>query len=486
MENRQTKVTNNLFWRFMERIGAQGVSFIVSIILARLLAPEVYGTIALVTVFTTILNVFVDSGLGTALIQKKDSDDVDFSTVFYFNIIFCMVLYGLMFLFAPFIAGFYDDISLIPVIRVLSLTIIISGVRNVQQAYVSKNLIFRKFFFSTLGGVICSAFIGIYLAYQGYGVWALVSQQLINSFIGTIILWLIVRWRPKLCFSFKRLKVLYTYGWKLLVSSLINTLSSNIRQLVIGKKYSEEDLAFYNKGNEFPKLLILSVNSSIDSVLLPTMSSQQDKKDVVKNMTRRVIKISIYVMAPLMMGLAFTANNAISVLLTEKWLPCTIYMSIFCTAYMFYPLHTANLNAIKAMGRSDYFLKLEIIKVCISFATLFATMLISVEAMAYSMLFTTFTSQIINSWPNKKLLNYGYLDQIKDIMPSILLAVFMGICILPLNLLPISKLFVMSLQIVCGGIIYILGSIIFKFESFTYVVNIVNIYINKLKKYKNT
>ena len=283
MTNRKN-ITKNFFWRFAERCGAQGIAFVVSIVLARLLAPEAYGIIALVTVFTNILNVFVDSGMGNALIQRKNADDTDFSTVFFFNMLLCTVLYMGMFVAAPWIAAFYKDPELTGVIRVLSLTLIISGVKNVQQAYVSRTMQFKKFFFSTLGGTIGSAVIGIAMAYAGFGVWALVAQQIFNQAVDTIILWITVKWRPKLKFSFKRLKKLFAYGWKLLVSSLLDTVYNNIRQVIIGKVYSSADLAYYNKGKHLPYLVITNVNVAIDSVLFPAISSKQDEIDRVKAM----------------------------------------------------------------------------------------------------------------------------------------------------------------------------------------------------------
>ena len=285
-------VISNLVWRFAERCGAQLVSFIVSIVLARILAPEDYGTIALVTVFTAILQVFVDSGIGTALIQKKDADEIDFSSVFYFNFVVCLILYLGMFSAAPFIADFYGDVTLVPVIRILSLTIVISGVKGIQQAYVSRNMLFKRFFFSTIGGTIFSAVLGIAMAYAGFGIWALVAQQLSNTFIDTLILWITVRWRPTKSFSWTRLKYLLSFGWKLLVSSLLDTAYNNLRNLIIGKMYSSSDLAFYNQGDKFPKVIVTNINASIDSVLLPTMSSAQDDKERVKQMTRRAIKTS--------------------------------------------------------------------------------------------------------------------------------------------------------------------------------------------------
>ena len=470
--SKSKSIINNFFWRFLERCGAQGVAFVVSIILARLLAPEVYGIVALVTVFTTILQVFVDSGFGNALIQKKDTDDIDFSTVFFFNIIMCTVLYIVIFFVSPYIARFYNDLSLTPIIRVLSLTIIFSGVKNVQQAYISRTMQFKKFFFATLGGTIGAAFVGITLAYLGFGIWALVAQQIFNICIDTLILWITVDWRPKRVFSFVRLKSLFYFGWKLLVSSLIETTYNNIRQLIIGRLYTSSDLAYYNRGRQFPDLIIANVNSSIDSVLLPVMSQVQDDHKKVKIMTRKAMMTSTYIMSPLMMGLVFTATPLVRVLLTEKWISCVPYMVIFCITFMFYPIHTANLNAIKAMGRSDIYLKLEVFKKILGIIILLCTMHYGVMIMAYSMLFSSIINQIINSFPNKKLLNYGYCEQLKDILPAIVLAVIMGMCVYPIQWIGLPDVITLFIQVIFGVVVYILGSIIFKFEAFEYLYGI--------------
>lgn len=476
---REKNVVKNFFWRFAERCGAQLVTFVVSIVLARILNPKDYGTIALVTVFTTILQVFVDSGLGTALIQKKDADDLDFSSVFYFNFIVCMVLYAGMFMAAPYIAVFYKDTTLTPVIRVISLTIVISGVKGIQQAYVSKNMLFKRFFFSTIGGTIFSAVLGIAMAYMGFGVWALVAQQLSNTAIDTLILWLTVRWRPKKMFSFERLKGLFSFGWKLLVSSLLDTAYNNLRNLIIGKLYSSSDLAFYNQGDKFPKVIVTNINTSIDSVLLPTMSVEQDNPERIKQMTRRAIKTSTYVMAPLMMGLAFCAEPVVRLILTDKWIPCIPFLRIFCITYMFWPVHTANLNAINAMGRSDWFLRLEIVKKIVGLIILLSTMWFGVMAMAYSLLLSSVLSQIINSWPNRKLLGYGYLEQVRDFAPGILLAAGMGICVYFVGYLPLPMIITLLIQIVLGAIIYIAASAILKLEEFEYLLGMVKSFIRK-------
>lgn len=476
-----TNVVSNLIWRFLERCGAQGVSFVVSIVLARLLAPEAYGIIALVTAFTAILNVFVNSGLGTALIQKKDADDLDFSTVFYFNVVMCLVLYGLLFLAAPLVAAFYEMPELTPLVRVLGLTLVISGVNNIQQSYVSKTMQFKRFFFSTLGGTIFSAVVGIAMAYMGYGVWALVGQSLANNLANTAILWFTVKWRPKRIFSWLRLKGLFSYGWKLLAAALINTAYTKIRQLLIGKLYTSGELAYYNKADQFPHLVVTNINTSIDSVLLPAMSAEQNDPERVKAMTRRAIKTSSYTMWPMMFGLAAVAEPMIRLLLTEKWLPCVLYLRVFCVVYGFQPLQTANLNAIKAMGRSDIFLKLDILKKVVGLTAMFSTIFISVEVMAYSYLITTILSAIINAYPNRKLLGYSFGEQIKDILPSMCLSALMFVVCYLITMLGLGDFLTIVIQIVTGAAVYIAGSVICKMESFYYLMGILKKYIHKGK-----
>lgn len=475
----EKKILTNFIWRFAERCGSQIVTFVVSVVLARILAPSDYGTITLVTVFTTILQVFVDSGLGTALVQKKDADDLDFSSVFYFNCALCLVLYLGMFAAAPLIAKFYENTELVPIIRVISLTVVVSGLKNVQQAYVSRNMQFKRFFYSSVGGVVFSAVLGIALAKAGCGVWALVAQQLSNVAVNTAILWITVKWRPKKMFSRERLKGLLSFGWKLLVSALLDTGYSNLRNLIIGKVYSTADLAYYDQGDKFPKVIVSNINTSIDSVLLPSMSSEQDDRERVKNMTRRAIKTSTYIMAPLMMGLAFCAEPVVTLVLTEKWLPCVPFLRIFCITYMFWPVHTANLNAIKAMGHSDWFLKLEIIKAVFCLAALLATVNFGVTAIAYSALFTSAASQIINAWPNKKLLGYGYLEQVRDFAPGILLAVAMGVCVYFIGCIPLPTAVTLVIQVVSGAVIYFGASYVLKLEEFKYLLGIVKSFRKK-------
>ena len=479
MESIKEKTISGLFWRFFERIGAELVSFIVSIVLARLLSPDDYGLIALVTVFIAISTVFVNSGLGTALVQKKDADQIDFSTVFYFNVFTCGIIYLALFFFAPLIAKFYSKPDLIPVIRVLSLTIIISAIKNVQSAYVSKNMLFRRFFFSTIGGTIGAAVVGIAMAYCGFGVWALVAQQLFNNLVDTIILWLTVRWRPTRHFSLKRLRELFSFGWKILASSLLHTFYTNLRTLIIGKVYTSADLAYYEKGRSFPNLVVTNINSSIDSVLLPVMSSAQDDKEMVKNMCRRSIMVSSYLMWPMMIGLAVIAKPLISILLTEKWLLAVPYLQIACISLGFEPLQTANLNAIKSIGRSDIFFRLEIIKKIIAIIVLIISVRYGVLAIALSGAIYSFIASIINSSPNRKLLNYSYFDQIRDVLPSILLSLIMAVAVYPMSFLINNNVLLLCTQIVFGAVVFVVLSWLLKVKTFKYCINMLNSILKK-------
>ena len=477
---RDTVVTN-LIWRLGERFGAKMVQFLVQMILAKMLAPEIWGTIGLILIFIEVLQVFIESGLGNALIQKKDADDLDFSTVFYFNCAICGAAYLLMFFAAPLIAWFYKAPELTSAIRVMSLVLVVSGLKNVQQAYVSKNMLFKRFFFATLIGTVTAAVIGIAMAYFGFGLWAIIAQNLINVTIDTCILWITVKWRPKRAFSFQRLKQLYSFGWKLFASSLMEVIYLKLRGLIIGKKYSKEDLAYYTYGEYFPQFITSILNSSIDSVLLPSMSSVQDSRENVKNMTRRAIKIGTYILMPFMVGIMVCAGPVVRIVLTEDWLPVIPYLRILCISYAFMPIHTANLNAIKAIGRSDTYLKLEIIKKFVDFASILATMFISVKAMVYGVLVASIISQVINAWPNKKLLGYSYLEQVADMIPQIIASTIMGAVIYLINLVDIHYLLMLAIQIPLGVIVYIICSKLMHIDSFDYLLDVIKSLLNRKK-----
>lgn len=469
----KNKVVTSIGWKFAERCGNSGINFIVSIILARLLTPEEYGTIALVTVFITLLQVFTQSGFGNALIQKKDADELDFSTVFYFQIVFSIVLYGLLFVAAPFIADFYGDTIYISLLRVLGIKVIIVGVLNVQSARTSRNLEFKKFFYATLSGTIVSAIIGIGMAYADYGVWALVGQTLSVSLVNVIVLWLIADFRPQLIFSFQRLKGLFSYGWKLLASELLNTLYLNLRSLIIGKVYTTEDLAYYNKGASFPQLIITNLNTSINAVLMPSMARMQDNKEQLKAAARKAIRISGYLIWPCMAGLFVCANPLVELVLTEKWLPCVPFLRMFCITYAFMPIQTANMSAIKSLGRSDIFLKLNIAKKTIGVLSILLTVKYGVFAIALAGVVVTPIEAFINASPNKKLIGYSYIEQMKDFVPNILLSVVMGFCVWWIQYLSLPLIVILVLQAIAGVAIYIGLSVVLKMDSFFYVWQLV-------------
>lgn len=469
--DKKSKVVSNLIWRFFERFGAQMVNIVVGIVLARKLGPGPSGDIAVIMAVITILRVFADSGMANALIQKKDPDDLDFSSVFFFNLGFSLILYGLLFFTAPWIARYYGDLSYAPILRVLGLMVVISGLYNVQQAYVAKTLQFKRFFFATLGGTLVSCVLSITMAYRGFGIWSLVTLQLSSFAVNTVILWFTVNWRPRLMFSLGRLKGLLSYGWKLLAAAFLDTVYLQIYPLIIGKIHDRAELGQFDKGRNWPDQITQSINASIDAVLLPVLSAEQDDKTRVREMTRRAIKTSTYIMMPLMAGLAVCAEPLVRLLLEEKWMPCVPYMQVFCMIYAFYPLHTANLNAIKAMGRSDVFLKLELIKKGLETCVLLVTVRYGVLAMALGQLFSSLAAQVINAWPNRKLLDYPYLRQVQDMLPSILLAGAMAALVWPVTRLGLSDIMTLLIQVPLGAAIYVLGSWLLKLDSFAFLLD---------------
>lgn len=477
-------VLSSLFWKLLERGGTQGIQFIVQIVLARLLAPEQFGTIAIVMVFINIAQVFVQSGFNTALIQKKDADDVDFSSVFYLSLALAGILYLIIFLSAPIIARFYKDDILVPVIRVLSLTLFFGTLNSIQNAYIARNLMFKKLFKSSLGAIIISGSFGLFAAYQGLGVWALVVQQLTNQMTISIIMWFTVKWRPKFIFSIARVKDLFSYGWKLLASSLLNTLYLEIRTLFIGRMYTSSTLGYYNRGQQIPKVIVSNIDGSIQSVMLPTLSAHQDDKKKVKDMMRRAIMTSSFLIFPMMIGMAVVAEPLVKIVLTDKWLPAVPFLQIFCISYALIPIHTANLQAINAMGRSDIFLRLEVVKKLLGLVILGISLPFGVYAIAIGQVISAIISTFINVYPNKHLLNYSYREQWADIMPSLVLAVIMGITVYMFNLINIAAWKVLGLQLVVGVGSYIGLAKIFRVESLSYLnATLTNLF--KRRKYNS-
>lgn len=478
-ENKDKKriIISGLFWRYGERSLAQGVQFVVSIILARLLSPREYGYIGLIIAFISIGNVFVQSGFGNALIQKSDVTDEDFSSVFFISIFLGMLMFLSMQFLAPLIANFYDEPILTSPIRVLSLMFIFAGINTVQQAYVSKKMMFRKFFFSTIIGTFFSAIIGIILAYKGFGIWALVWQQLTNQSIGTIVLWIIVKWRPTLVFSIKRVKTLFSFGGNLLISSLLDSVYNNLYTFILGKSYKADIVGYYNRGKNIPNLVITNINSSIQSVLFPALSNEQANPERVKQLVRRSIVTSTFLIFPCMAGLAATAKGLTIILLTEKWLPSIPFLQFCCFTYAFWPIHTANLQAISAIGRSDIYLRLEVIKKVIGVLIIVFTLPLGIYPMMIGNCVNTIIASFLNAFPNRKLLNYSYAEQIRDILPSFFLSLFMMLIVLTFNLLNWSPWITFIIQVVVGTVIYIFGAKILNFEPLNYILSTAKAYI---------
>lgn len=472
----QNKVMSGMFWRFGERICAQLVTFLVSVVLARILDPSHYGVISLITIFITIANVFVTDSFGKALIQKKDADSCDYSSVFYFNIIFSWVVYFIIFAFAPLVSKFYNEPILTPTLRVLALKLPLAGINSVQQAYVSKNMLFKRFFWSTLIGTIVSGIVGIAMALAGMGVWALVGQYLTNSTMDTLVLWITVKWRPTKEWSWDRLKKLLTFGWKILLTSLINSVYDNLRSLIIGKAYTSADLAYYTKGIHYPNLIITNVNTSISSVLFPAMSTMQDDRSRLKQSVRKSISISTYIIFPLMAGLAAIAPNLIAWMLTEKWLPCVPYLRIACIYLALYPINITNLQAIMAVGKSDIYLKLNIIKKVIGIICVIVSLPFGVEIFAASEIIAGITAVTTNITANNKLLGYTGWDLWNDISKSLIFSLIMAGSIIALDHCMgrwiSSYLIKMVIEIVVGCLIYVGSSYLTHSKEFMYIMGI--------------
>lgn len=468
-------IFNSLFWKYFERTGNQLVQFVVQIILARLLLPVDFGVIALLMVFIHLAQVLVQSGFNTALIQAKSPDDRDFSSVFYLCLGVAGILYLVLFVSAPAISTFYNMPSLTKLLRVVSIILFFDSVNSIQNAVIAREFKFKQLFYSSLGAILLSGSIGVYLANAGYGAWALVWQQLCNSLFLFIIMWFTVKWRPRLIFSLKHLSKLFSFGWKILASSLLGTAYMEMLSLVVGKLFSASDLGFYNRGNMFPRVAVNNIDGSIQSVMLPALSQVQDNPRRIKEMMRRSITMSVFIIAPLMAGMIATADPIVRIVLTDKWLSSVPFMQISCISLIFYPIHTANLSAIKAIGRSDIFLKLEIYKTLLSIAILFATIILfrSVMAIAWSAVLTGVISTFINAYPNKKLVGYTYAEQIMDLMPSFLMAGCMGVVVYYIGLISIDIYIKLVLQIIIGISVYSFLAWKLNISSFSYLIGLV-------------
>lgn len=466
MISSKKNVIKGLFWTLSERFMSQIVSVIVTIVLTRLLAPEDYGVVSIVTVIITILNVFMTSGFSASLIQQEDVEQIDYSTVLYFSILLGFLLYVGVFAISPMLAAFYNLPQLELVLKILALKIPLSALNSVQQAYVSRNMLFKKFFISTVTATVVSGIIGVVMAYTNFGVWALVAQDLSNVVTISVVLWFSVGWRPTLQFSFKRLKILFDFGIKIFIQTLFNTIYANIRSLLIGGFYSPTDLAYYTKGNQYPNLIVTNVDTAISKTMFPVMSREQSDLDRIKVLTKRTVQVSSYIMSPILIGFFVCAKQIVSVVMTDKWLPAVPYIRIICMCLLIRPSQTAILQAIKSIGRSDIVLKMDIPVRILALIILMFTIRFGVIYIAISEIIIEFLALLIYSYYSSKLLNYSYLEIFGDFLKNVILAVIMGEVVYLIGVVSgLNMLLTLIIQIVIGGIIYIVLSILLKNES---------------------
>lgn len=478
-KNVKLNVLSNLFWKFLERGGTNGVQFIVQIIIARILLPDDYGLIAIVMIFIKFADVLIQSGFNMALIQKKNVDDIDYSSVFYLSLLISGLLYMIIYLLAPIIANFYDKPSLVQLLRVLSITLFLGSINSIQVSIISREMKFKKLFFSSLGSIIFSGAIGIVFAYKGWGVWSLVFQQISNKVIIVFILLFTVKWRPILVFSITRIKTLFSFGWKIMASTLIYNFYNDLRTLIIGKVYTPSVLGFYSKGSQIPGLIVTNIDGSIQSVLLPVLSKEQDDISKIRSMVKRSIVSGSFIIFPTMIGLAAIAEPLVSIILTDKWLPSVPFIRIFCIYYSLRPIHTANQQANNAIGRSDVTLKLSIIKRFVELFILVITVFFGIYAIAMGGIVSGFISSFINAYPNKKLLKYGYKEQWMDIVPAFVASLFMGIVVYFVQFIHLHSIIILIMQVLIGITVYFLISKLFKLKGY-------NIFVSTLKDLKSS
>ncbi|WP_347559801.1 lipopolysaccharide biosynthesis protein [Clostridium sp. AM58-1XD] len=467
------KVVNGLFWKLLENGGAQGIQFIVAVILARLLTPEEYGTVGIITIFIIIANVIVQNGFSTALVQKQKADERDFSSVFYFGLAASAVMYGVLYVSAPYIAEFYDDPILCPLVRALAVVLFPGSVISVQTAYVSRKMEFKGLFKATMMAVVLSGSVSIWMAYEGMGVWAMAGQQIVYYFALMTGLFLDISWKPRLLFSLHRIKIMFEFGWKLLCAAMIDTLFSNLYGLIMGKIYNQRILGGYNRGEQFPKIIVTNLGAAIQSVLLPAFATKQDDVGQVKNMARKAIQVSSYTVLPMLIGMMAVADSLVLALLGEKWMFSVPFLRIMCVAYCFYPIHITNLQAINAMGRSDIFLKLEVIKKAVGIAGLLIGVQFGAVIMVSIKAFVDFVCIFINAWPNKKILGYSIGQQWKDMSPALFLSVIMGAAVYAVGMMIHGVWLRLVLQILAGMAVYVALSVVFHVESFYYLADII-------------
>ena len=465
----RNQVLGGFVWKFLERFSSQGITFLISVILARILSPDEYGLVAMINIFIIFANVFVTGGFTASLIQNKNADDIDFSTMFYCTLSMSFMMYGIIYVCAPYIAEFFHMHELICLTRVYALSLIITSYHTIQNAYIARHMLFRKTFFSTLTANILSGGVGVAMAYSGYGVWALVGQYVSNILFAMITLMSIIPWKPQLVFSIERAKSMLDYGSKILVSQLVSTTYKELNQLIIGRLYTPADLGLFNRGSHLPKIVNVNMDNSIRSVLFPAMSNYSDNPERIKQILRRGIKTTSYIAFFFLTLLATSSKPIIVVLLTDKWIDCVPYMQIFCLYYMFLIISGYNVQAIKALGQGHEIVKLEVYKKPLFLLVIFLAAQHSIMAIALVSPLNALYAMMVNMRPTRKYLGYSIREQITDICPAVLMNIVIFCLTIPFSLLHWNDYLVMLIQIVVGACAYLFMSVIFKVDSFYYL-----------------
>ena len=478
----ENKLVKGVAWLYFEKVGVLIVRVLISIVLARLLDPDHYGSIALVTVFITIIDAIVAGGFGKALVQKSNSDDLDFNTICWFSLFVCVILYVGLFFFAPAVADFYSNDELDLVIKIMGISVFFTSFNSIQQAFIQKRMEFRKFFWSTIGGTIMSGVVGIVLAVMGYGIWALVGQFMTNVVIDTLVLFCIIEWKPKFQFSFTRLKSLFRFGSFMVGSTIVSTLQDNVRSLVVGKVFTTEDLAYYNQGKKYPEYLMTSIIGSIGMALFPSLSSEPDEVRF-KEIVRKSIKISSFVLLPAVIGIIAISDTFVSVFLTDKWLDCVQYMRILACVYLTRPLDTIFQQALLAKGKGGLNFIHELICALISVGLIFVASfaLESVIWIALSYILVTIISTILFYIFIRREIKYSFKEMVVDYLPFLLTSIVMGAAVFAISFIPINKIFILIIQLVVGIGGYLLLSKLFKFKELGYSVELVKKIVRRTK-----
>jgi len=457
MSNLKEKAIKGVSWSFIDNIANSGITFLVGIVLARLLTPQEFGILGMIAVFIAVSNSIVDSGFSSALIRKADIKNIDYNTVFYFNMVLGIVLYILLYFAAPFISNFFNEPILVSITRVMGLILIINSFGIVQRTLLVKEVDFKTQTKISLIASITSGIVGIGMAVAGYGIWSLVAQQVVRQLLNSIFLWVFNTWRPVLEFSTQSFKELFGFGSKLLVSGLIDTLYSNIYYVVIGKFFSANELGLYTRAKQFSLFISGNLTSIVQKVSYPLLCTIQNESnnELLKETYQRIIKATMLVTFSCMLGLAAVAKPLIILLIGEKWLPSVIFLQILCFAAMLYPLHAINLNMLMVKGRSDLFLKLEIIKKIIGIVPIVIGIFYGIEIMLLGSVLISFIAYFLNSYYTAKMINYSTLTQIRDVLPAFLVALIVAFAMWSITLLNYTNGITLSFQCLTGGILSI-------------------------------